>query len=95
MYIIGLKYAMIITAGSCLVWFVIVPVVGSLAEAVDPAAMISLLGVTRADILADPQSIFTAENLFRLHRQADRHRRHRHGGIIGMVRQSKIILARP
>lgn len=49
-YIIGLKYAMIITAGSCLVWFVIVPVVGSLAEAVDPAAMLSLLGVTRADI---------------------------------------------
>jgi len=63
-YIIGLKYAMIITAGSCLVWFVIVPVVGSLAEAVDPAAMLSLLGVTRADIVADPQSIFTAENLF-------------------------------
>ena len=27
-YIIGLKYAMIITAGSCLVWFVIVTVVG-------------------------------------------------------------------
>ena len=63
-YIIGLKYAMIITAGSCLVWFVIVPVIGSLAEAVDPAAMLSLLGVTRADIVADPQSIFTAENLF-------------------------------
>ena len=63
-YIIGLKYAMIITAGSCLVWFVIVPVVGSLAEAVDSAAMLSLLGVTRADIVADPQSIFTAENLF-------------------------------
>jgi len=51
-YIIGLKYAMIITAGSCLVWFVIVPVVGSLAEAVDSAAMLSLLGVTRADIAA-------------------------------------------
>ena len=27
-YIIGLKYAAIITAGSCLVWFVIVPLVG-------------------------------------------------------------------
>ncbi len=27
-YIIGLKYAVIITAGSCLVWFVIVPLVG-------------------------------------------------------------------
>ena len=27
-YIIGLKYAVIITAGSCLVWFVIIPIVG-------------------------------------------------------------------
>ncbi len=27
-YIIGLKYAVIITAGSCLVWFVIIPLVG-------------------------------------------------------------------
>ena len=27
-YIIGLKYAVIITAGSCLVWFVLVPLVG-------------------------------------------------------------------
>ena len=63
-YIIGLKYAMIITAGSCLVWFVIIPVVGSLAESIDPAAMAALLGVTRKEILADPQQLFTAENLF-------------------------------
>lgn len=27
-YIVGLKYAMIITAGSCLVWFLVVPLVG-------------------------------------------------------------------
>ena len=33
-YIIGLKYAVIITAGSCLVWFLIVPLIGS----VDPAS---------------------------------------------------------
>ena len=59
-YIIGLKYAMIITAGSCLVWFLVVPLVGSLADTIDPAAMASLLGVTRA-------------------------------GIIGIVKQSKII----
>ena len=45
-YIIGLKYAMIITAGSCLVWFIIVPLVGSLCEAIDPAVMASLLGVS-------------------------------------------------
>ena len=43
-YIIGLKYAMIITAGSCLVWFVIVPVVGSLAEAVDAAFALLVAG---------------------------------------------------
>ena len=38
-YIIGLKYAMIITAGSCLVWFLVVPLVGSLADTIDPAAL--------------------------------------------------------
>ena len=90
-YIIGLKYAMIITAGSCLVWFVIVPVVGSLANAVDPAAMISLLGVTRADILADPQSIFTAENLFAFIGKPIGIGGIAMAGIIGIIRQSKII----
>ena len=90
-YIIGLKYAMIITAGSCLVWFVIVPVVGSLAEAVDPAAMISLLGVTRADIIADPQSIFTAENLFAFIGKPIGIGGIAMAGIIGIIRQSKII----
>ena len=39
-YIIGLKYAVIITAGSCLVWFVIVPLVGyASAEAASMSAM--------------------------------------------------------
>ena len=90
-YIIGLKYAMIITAGSCLVWFVIVPVVGSLAEAVDSAAMLSLLGVTRADIVADPQSIFTAENLFAFIGKPIGIGGIAMAGIIGIIRQSKII----
>mgnify|MGYP001101172860 CR=1 FL=1 len=90
-YIIGLKYAMIITAGSCLVWFVIVPVVGSLAEAVDSAAMLSLLGVTRADIVADPQSIFTAENLFAFIGKPLGIGGIAMAGIIGIVKQSKII----
>ena len=36
-YIIGLKYAVIITAGSCLVWFVLVPLVGYASA--DAAAM--------------------------------------------------------
>ena len=63
-YIIGLKYALIITAGSCLVWFIIVPLVGSLAEAIDPAVMASLLGVTSDEIAQHPEQIFTAESLF-------------------------------
>lgn len=36
-YIIGLKYAVIITAGSCLVWFVVIPLVGYAST--DAAAM--------------------------------------------------------
>ena len=67
-YIIGLKYAMIITAGSCLVWFVIVPVVGSLAEAVDPA-----------------------ENLFAFIGKPIGIGGIAMAGIIGIIRQSKII----
>ena len=44
-YIIGLKYAVIITAGSCLVWVLIVPLIGS----VDPASA-----------ALSPEDIFTA-----------------------------------
>ena len=90
-YIVGLKYAMIITAGSCLVWFVIVPVVGSLAEAIDPATMASLLGVTSEKLLADPSSLFTAENLFAYIGKPVGIGGIAMAGIIGIVRQSKII----
>ncbi len=90
-YIIGLKYAMIITAGSCLVWFLIVPLVGSLAESIDPAAMATLLGVTRADLLADPQSLFTPENLFAFIGKPIGIGGIAMAGIIGIVRQSSII----
>ncbi len=90
-YIIGLKYAMIITAGSCLVWFLIVPLVGSLAESIDPATMASLLGVTRADLLANPQALFTPENLFAFIGKPIGIGGIAMAGIIGIVRQSKII----
>ena len=90
-YIIGLKYAMIITAGSCLVWFLVVPLVGSLADTIDPAALASLLGVTRADILADPGSIFTAENLFAFIGKPLGIGGIAMAGIIGIVKQSRII----
>ena len=90
-YIIGLKYAMIITAGSCLVWFVIVPVVGSLAGATDPAAMASMLGVTNPDLLAHPETLFTAENLFTFIGKPLGIGGIAMAGIIGIIRQSKII----
>ena len=84
-------HAMIITAGSCLVWFLVVPLVGSLADTIDPAALASLLGVTRADILADPGSIFTAENLFAFIGKPLGIGGIAMAGIIGIVKQSKII----
>ena len=46
-YIIGLKYAMIITAGSCLVWFLVVPLVGSVipdAASVSPEQLFKDFG---------------------------------------------------
>ena len=90
-YIIGLKYAMIITAGSCLVWFLIVPLVGSFAESIDPATMASLLGITRADLLADPQALFTPENLFAYIGKPIGIGGIAMAGIIGIMRQSRII----
>ena len=90
-YIIGLKYALIITAGSCLVWFIIVPLVGSLGEALDPAVMASLLGITRDDLLADPQQLLSAENLFQFIGKPLGIGGIAMSGIIGIVKQSKII----
>ena len=69
----------------------VVPLVGSLADTIDPAAMASLLGVTRADILADPASIFTAENLFAFIGKPLGIGGIAMAGIIGIVKQSKII----
>ena len=90
-YPIGLKYALIITAGSALVWFIIVPVVGSLAEALDPAVMASLLGVTRDDLLADPQRLLAAENLFQFIGKPLGIGGIAMAGIIGIFKQSRII----
>ena len=90
-YIIGLKYAMIITAGSCLVWFVIVPVVGSLAASVDAASMVAALGVTNPAVLADPSTLFTPENLFAYIGKPLGIGGIAMAGLVGIVRQSKII----
>ncbi len=49
-YIIGLKYALIITAGSALVWFFIVPLVGSFENVVDSLTFAQMLGISGKDI---------------------------------------------
>ena len=90
-YIIGLKYALIITAGSCLVWFIIVPLVGSLAGSIDPAALAALLGVTREEILAQPDTLLTAENLFQYIGKPLGIGGIAMAGLIGIVRQTGII----
>ena len=93
-YIIGLKYALIITAGSCLVWFIIVPLVGSLAGSIDPVALMSILGVSGAakeQLLANPDAIFTAENLFQYIGKPLGIGGIAMAGLIGIIRQSSII----
>ena len=90
-YIIGLKYAMIITAGSCLVWFIIVPLVGSLASALDPATLASILGVSNEQLLANPEQLFTAENLFQFIGKPLGIGGIAMAGIIGICRQAGII----
>lgn len=90
-YIIGLKYAMIIASGSCLVWFIIVPLVGSLSESIDPAALAALLGITKQEILSNPQSIFTAENLYQYIGKPLGIGGIAMAGLIGIIRQSGII----
>ncbi len=90
-YIIGLKYAVIITAGSCLVWFFVVPLVGSLAETIDPALLVSSLGVTAKDVIAEPAKIFTPENLYQYIGRPIGIGGIAMAGLIGIVRQAGII----
>ena len=90
-YIIGLKYAVIITAGSCLVWFFIVPLVGSLAESIDPSTLVASLGVTANHILENPSQILTPENLYQYIGRPIGIGGIAMAGLIGIVRQAGII----
>lgn len=90
-YIIGLKYALIITAGSALVWFVVVPVVGALTAGMDPASLVAQLGITNEALLADPQRLFTPENLFTYIGKPLGIGGIAMAGIIGIIRQAPII----
>ena len=90
-YIIGLKYALIIAAGSALVWFFIVPLAGSFDGAMDAAAMVSMLGITNENILANPELIFSPENLYTYIGRPIGIGGIAMAGLIGIIRQAGII----
>ena len=90
-YIIGLKYALIITAGSALVWFFIVPLVGSFDGVMDAAALVSMLGITDVNIINNPELIFTPENLYQYIGRPIGIGGIAMAGLIGIVRQAGII----
>ncbi|MBO7283032.1 MAG: oligopeptide transporter, OPT family [Alistipes sp.] len=90
-YIIGLKYALIITAGSALVWFFIVPLVGSFENVVDAQAMVAMLGITNENIIANPSLLFTPENLYTYIGRPIGIGGIAMAGLIGIVRQAGII----
>ena len=90
-YIIGLKYALIITAGSALVWFFIVPLVGSFDGAMEAAALVSMLGITDVNIINNPELIFTPENLYQYIGRPIGIGGIAMAGLIGIVRQAGII----
>ena len=90
-YIIGLKYALIIAAGSALVWFFIVPLVGSMEGAVYAGEFVAMLGITDSEILATPSLIFTPENLYTYIGRPVGIGGIAMAGLIGIVRQAGII----
>ncbi len=90
-YIVGIKYAAFICAGSFLVWYLIVPVVGSLQNSIDADSLVSLLGITDAGILNAPDNIFSAENLFKYIGKPLGIGGIAMAGIVGIIRQAKII----
>ena len=90
-YIIGLKYALIITAGSALVWFFIVPLVGSFESVVDAQSMVAMLGITKEEILSDPSKLFTPDNLYNYIGRPIGIGGIAMAGLIGIVRQAGII----
>ena len=90
-YIIGLKYALIIATGSALVWFFIVPLVGSFESVVDAEAMVAMLGITNEKLIADPSLLFTPENLYTHIGRPIGIGGIAMAGLIGIVRQAGII----
>ncbi|MBM4161688.1 MAG: oligopeptide transporter, OPT family [Ignavibacteria bacterium] len=81
-YIIGLKYALIICAGSFLSWFVFVPLLYEIGQQLSVP-----LGPTATKLIAD----MSAEEIFRSYVRLIGIGGIAMGGIIGIIRSSKII----
>jgi putative OPT family oligopeptide transporter len=81
-YIIGLKYAAIIVAGSFLSWFVLVPLFNEIGQ-----YLVSPLGASQTKLIAD----MTAEEIFRTYVRHIGIGGIAMAGIIGIIRSSKII----
>jgi putative OPT family oligopeptide transporter len=81
-YIVGLKYAAIIAAGSFLSWFVLVPLFYEIGQ-----GLLVPLGSTATKLIAD----MTAEEIFRTYVRQIGIGGIAMAGIIGIVRSSKII----
>ena len=81
-YIIGLKYAVIIAAGSALSWFVLVPLVANLGQ-----GLTIPFGATATKLIAN----MSAEEIFRAYVRQIGIGGIAMAGIIGILRSSKII----
>ncbi|MCX6137612.1 MAG: oligopeptide transporter, OPT family [Ignavibacteriales bacterium] len=81
-YIIGVKYAVIIAAGSALSWFVLVPLVANLG-----AGLTAPFGATATKLI----NAMTAEEIFRAYVRQIGIGGIAMAGIIGILRSSKII----
>ena len=86
-YIIGLKYALIIAGGSALVWFVFIPLVTPILNAMDPATV----GDTLANIGINYDALGTPEGIFKEIGRPIGIGGIAMAGLIGIIRQAGII----
>ncbi|MBR4028117.1 MAG: oligopeptide transporter, OPT family [Alistipes sp.] len=86
-YIIGLKYALIITAGSALVWFVIIPLVTPLLSLFDTQT----IGDTLMGMGINPEALSTPEGIFQQIGRPIGIGGIAMAGLIGIIRQAGII----
>ena len=86
-YIIGLKYALIIAGGSALVWFVFIPLVTPILNAMDPATV----GDTLAGIGINYDALGTPEGIFKEIGRPIGIGGIAMAGLIGIIRQAGII----